>query len=372
MTRTQRITQVLYSGLGGHGNVAFSLVRAARKQNDDRLFSNIFVGIEPVLSAYQDDCDALGTPYDYVRARSGLPLIRWVMFLVSLSRMKPDVILLHSVKLIVPAYLYTKLTRARLIAIEHQVNDLKRKSEWTASRLLMKLADKVIVLTPAYYDGLKQRLNDRFNDSKTTIIPNGIDTDLFSPGDLQAKPTSVIRIGMASRLTDNKRHDELIEAFETLCAIHPEKSWQLSLAGDGETMGTLKAAASQTNVGDKVTFEGFLDQTALRNWFGTLDIYVHASDGETLSTSLLQALAMGLPIVGSDVPGINNLLCQDDKEHGLLAPNGAPDKLAAALYQAAQPDIAAPLSKNARDLAVSVYSQDAMYQRYNAVMEGSQ
>lgn len=61
-----------------------------------------------------------------------------------------------------------------------------------------------------------------------------------------------------------------------------------------------------------------LDEVELVRFLNELDIYVHASYGETMSTAILQAMACKLPIIASDVLGINNMLT--DKETALLVP----------------------------------------------------
>ncbi len=367
----ERIVQILYSGLGGHGNVAFSLVNAAKKAEDQASQSLIFVGIEPVLPSYVDSCKTLDLPYRSIRVKSGLPIFRWFMLLWHLIKLRPTVILLHSVKMILPAKLYAMVSGARLIAIEHQANELKKPSEWKVSQLVMRFADKVILLTEDYAAALKQGLGAKWQADKTEIIPNGIDTDLFAPRQNTKDGSTPIRIGMASRLADNKRHDTLIDGFLCLCDAHPDYDWRLTIAGDGETRSRLAAQIADNDLSEKVSLEGFLGPDQLLNWFHDLDIYVHASDGETLSTSLLQALAMGLPIVGSNVAGINNLLSQNGG-CGIIAKDQTAQSFADAIYKAASNNSdCQAMTVNARDLALSTYSQDAMFLNYKQVIDAA-
>ncbi len=369
MIMADRIAQILYSGLGGHGNVAFSLVHAARKAGDTANSAMIFVGIEPVLPSYQAQCTSLAVPYRSIRAVRGLPILRWFMLLWHLIRLRPNIILLHSVKMILPAKLYAVISGAHLVAIEHQANDLKKPSEWAVSRLVMRCADKVILLTDDYAAALKAGMGPRWRDDKVVIIPNGIDTDLFRPRKKTAITNNTIRIGMASRLAHNKRHDTLIDGFATLCRDHSDKNWHLTIAGDGETRQLIDDKIRALNLSNNVTLEGFLGPDELTTWFQGIDVYVHASDGETLSTSLLQALAMALPIVGSNVPGINNLLAMN-AGCGIVAKEQSAEAFADALYEAAQdtPQTRA-MGARARDLALSTYSQDAMFGRYRGVID---
>lgn len=117
-----------------------------------------------------------------------------------------------------------------------------------------------------------------------------------------------------------------------------------------------------------ISLPGYLGEQALRDWFGDLDLYVHASDGETLSTSLLQAMAMGLPILDSDVPGINDLLAGGGC-CGVVADAQTPHAFAEALRRLTrEPDLADGVARRARALALSDYSQHGMFKAYQTVL----
>lgn len=370
--QNKRLVQILYSGLGGHSSVAFSLSAAAQKHQEAWLQSLIFTGIEPVDDIYKEKSGQLGLPYKYVPTAEGRPYLSWLTMFWTLLKQRPHIIVLHSVKMILPCWLYAFLFGAKLIAVEHQPNHLKTGMEWRVSRLLMRLADAVVLLTQDYHDKLKAALAGHWREDKVTIIPNGIDTDVFAPalGNTASSKNRVI-IGMAARLSRTKRQDLLIEAIKLLADRHPETHWQLSIAGDGETRADLERQAEHIEGNVTISFEGFLNEDDLVEWFKTLDIYTHASDGETLSTSILQAMAMGLPIVGSNVDGISNLLGADN-DCGILTKTQSGDDFADALQEAnSNSDIVSKIAANARRLAVTRYSQDAMYHAYKQVIEQS-
>jgi len=81
---------------------------------------------------------------------------------------------------------------------------------------------------------------------------------------------------------------------------------------------------------DCVDLTGYLTPDRLAVGVRSLDIYLHASAGETLSISILQAMATGLPIVGSDVPGISGLL-KGEHNCGVLMSNSTPEGFCAAV-----------------------------------------
>nr|WP_281243944.1 glycosyltransferase family 4 protein [Dokdonella immobilis] len=360
------VTQILYSGLGGHGSVAFSLAAASRAANAWAP-SLIFFGVEPVLPEYRAMCTANGITFQHVGTKPRRAWLAWPALYRALERSRPDAIVLHSVKAILPCALYAHRHGIPILAIEHQANALKRASEWWISRLLMRYADSVVVLTPEYRAQLQRGLGGHWRESKVHVISNGIDTDVYSPSGSVGSLNSRRVVGMASRMTEIKRQDLLIDAMAILCAEDGNDAWQLSLAGVGETLQDLRTRVSALQLDEVVSFVGYLGEAALQEWFRGLDIYAHASSGETLSTSMIQALAMGLPVVGSDVAGIDNLLGSGG---GVGLPVAqTPEAFARAIRQLIDdPDLASGLRTRARALAVSEYGQLAMFEKYQCIL----
>lgn len=364
-----KVLQILYSGLGGHGSVALSLAAAA-DESGDWVNSLVFLGIEPLLPEYAKQCRLRGIAFEYVATRQGQPWWSWWNLYHVLDAHQPDAIVLHSVKAIIPCYLYARRRGIPLVAVEHQPNELKQPAEWWVSCLLMRFADAVVVLTTDYRDELARRLGVAFRAAKIHLIPNGIDTRAFAPQ--RAKPRSIDRpicVGMAARFSNRKRQELLIGAIEILQERDGPGSWQLSLAGEGETRAALQESVSGRHPKQPVSFPGYLAEQELQVWFAGLDIYAHASDGETLSTSLLQAMAMGLPIVGSDVPGIANLLSAEEKV-GLVASEQSAQGFADALSEAvASWKSASHLGCLARVKVEREFSQIAMFASYQKVID---
>lgn len=364
-----RVTQILYSGLGGHGNVAFSLRNQAHEQSAWR-DAMIFLGIEPLLPEYAQLCDHATIPYRYVEAVAGSPWRSWRNVYRSLVELRPEAIILHSVKAIVPCWLYARSLGVPVIAVEHQNNALKSTAERWVSRLLMYLADAVVVLTPEYRSALREVVGIHWRDDKVQVIPNGIDTVKHSPSQSdRARMPPPRRIGMAARFSSIKRHDVLVGALSILVNRDGPDTWKLSLAGNGDTLDSVASQVSALGLQEQVELPGYLGEKELCTWFRSLDIYAHASEGETLSTSILQAMSMGLPIAGSNVSGINSML-DSGEGVGLLARDQSAESFAAALTQLAEdPELAQALGARARTLALSEYGQDVMFSRYQQLLQ---
>ena len=364
-----KIAQILYSGLGGHGSVAFSLIDADKEGEWKPLMG--FLGIAPLADAYAEQCKSKNIAFDYIAAVQGKPWKSWTKVFDWLKKEEPNAIILHSMNALLPCWLYARYKRVPLIVVEHTPNNLKRKSEWMVSRLAMWLGDAVVLLTQAYQNELKQKLGGSYHESKVDIIPNGIDTDRFSLLERRSLDRSkTIWLGMAARFSDTKRQDALIDMLALLRQKSPSVDYRLTLAGDGDTWESLHQKVKDAELEEYIRFSGYLGEDELLEWFKSIDIYFHASEGETLSTSLLQAMSMGLPIVASDVPGITNLL-QRDEECGLLVKNSKPEGFADAVNTLVyDPVKTKALSALVRQYAVDIYSQDVMFSAYNKIIKG--
>jgi glycosyltransferase involved in cell wall biosynthesis len=93
---------------------------------------------------------------------------------------------------------------------------------------------------------------------------------------------------------------------------------------------------------------------------------VHATLGETMSTAIMQVMACRLPIIASDVLGVNNMIKHN--QNGLLVPAKNAEALRAAILQLIEdPKLSAELAANAFTFATENYSNIKMLQRYNEI-----
>lgn len=360
----KRIAQLLYSGLGGHGGVAFGLTDADLSDNWEWTLG--FLGIEPLLPDFASRCTFQKIDYRYIKAvprrpwRSYRPVYRW------LRDIRPDIIVLHSLSAILPVRIYSWLNRVPLIAVEHQNNELKSRQEWLFSWLAMQTADAVVLLTARYREELIERFGKLFRPRKVRLIANGIDTSSFGGGSpLSDQSKSIVKIGMAARFSAIKRFDVLIDMLRILQIRRADIDWRLSFAGSGERWHEVHELAERGGISAGLTFEGMLSGAALADWYRGLDIYCHASDGETLSVSILQAMAAGLPIVGSDVEGINNLL-SGNPSLGIIVNQQSGTSFSDAIEAIiSQPEEARAMAHRAQRAAAQFYSRDRMFESYS-------
>ncbi len=361
-----KILNVLYSGLGGHGNVFFSLVDADKQKEFQ--FEAIFNGIEEVKNEYKEKCVRYNIPLQSVLKKQGLDFGYYLKLVKKIRESEAEVVFLHSSAYILPAFISNLFSRKkkRIIVRETQANQLKTTLEWIWLSVVLLFANKIIFLSEAYKKEISSRLRWIYNANKIQVVPNGINLDLYKPS--HNMNTGINVIGMQSRLINIKDHITLLRAFALLLDNLENNAGKiiLKIAGDGSYKDELLKETSALGIDASVIFTGMLPEKELIEFLNSLDIYVHASLGETMSTAIMQAMATGLPMVASDVPGINNMI--KNNENGLLVPVKDPVALMLALKTLLTDELLSQkLGKNARLYAEQHYSNDTMFSAYKEI-----
>lgn len=361
-----KILHLLYSGLGGHGNVFFSMVSADIKREFE--FEALFYGIEEVRAEFINDCEREKIPWYFAKKTIWLDVKYYYRIMMLIRKSNPDIIFLHGSAYILPAKLAGLFTRkkCKIIIRETQANHLKTKAQWVSLSGAMFLADHIVCLTQEFKSQVKKKLKWLYREKKVRVISNGINLELYKPGEKPQDKTMVI--GMQSRIVRIKDHNTLIKAFALLKEEFKSAGFNLKLriAGDGDLKEGLVVFAKELGLSDDVEFTGMIPEKELVDFLQSLDIYVHASFGETMSTSIMQAMACKLPIIASDVNGINNMIT--DQQTGLLVPPENIEMLAAAMSLLIRDEqLREAYSDKAYDYAMNNFSNNSMFESYKAL-----
>lgn len=157
------------------------------------------------------------------------------------------------------------------------------------------------------------------------VIPNAVDTDLFTPcvTRREARPFTYLSIG---DLVPSKRHDLLIESFARVHAA--ERETRLVIVGEGRCERSLLRAAARAGITEAVRFTGPMPPWRVRHWLREADALVVSSDFETFSMVAIEAMASGVPVVATRCGGPEEIL---RGEVGLIAERGDAGALASAM-----------------------------------------
>lgn len=359
-----KILHIAFSGLGGHGNVFFSMADADKEKQ--HRFEIIFFGNEEVREGYIQKANQRNIPWYFVKKKPGFDFESYRQIEKIIRETMPDIIFLHSSSYIFPVKkaIISIGKKIKIIVRETQPNHLKTKLNWLGLCTSLIVATKVVFLSTEYRDVIKKKLSLLFSDKRTAVIPNGVDLDVYKPAE-KSEHTG-IKIGMQSRLSETKDHATLIDAFALVLRSPVTSVAKLYIAGDGVCKAVLEKQVTDLNISHAVEFTGMLEETALPQFINSLDIYVHATLGETMSTAIMQVMACRKPIIASDVLGVNNMIKHN--ENGLLVPAKNTEALSAAILQMLNdPKLSAKLAANAFTFATENYSNKKMLQRYNEI-----
>lgn len=337
----------------------FSLVDSSFNKEFENVL--VFYGIEETRSEYLEKAEALGLKHYSIIKSPKKYLKSFKSFKRILNAERPDRIIVHSSELIIPAVKYVKRSsNSKVIYAEHEPNHTKTALEHYLSKYAMKKADHVVVLNSEY----KEELSNKYHKlDKISLIPNGIDTDFFSPK--PSHSTDLFLIGMAARITDTKDHLLLIKSVQKLKELYP--NLQLSIAGIGDQMSGIEKYVQQANLENHVIFKGLLNETELKQFYQSLDLYVHATKSETLSTSILQALSCELPVITSDIKN-NKALITNDQNGWLYEDQQLSSLISKIKFAIENEDERKKIAKEGRVFILENFTAQSMQEHYRKLL----
>ncbi len=191
------------------------------------------------------------------------------------------------------------------------------------------------------------------------VIPQfGVDPEIFRMPDMERgtkKERGAFVIGYAGGLVAEKGIDLLLRA----CAGLTGTDWQLVILGDGPERAGLRALAGELGIGARVDFQGHRPSTQMPDIYHIFDALVLPSVSrpnwvEQFGRVLIEAMACGTPVIGSDSGEIPNVI----GDSGLIFPEGDVTALRAALNRLAQdPGLQTELATRGRERVVNHFTQ---------------
>ena len=165
-------------------------------------------------------------------------------------------------------------------------------------------------------------------DNKKTenieIIPMGVDLSKFHPGrkiNLRESFNAQYLVLSVGRLVDKKGIKYLIIGMKDVIKTLPRT--KLIVGGSGPEKANLRALSTELGIRDNIIFAGYIENSDLPAYYASSDVFVLPSietkggDTEGLGVVLLEAMACGTSVIGSDIGGITDIII--DERNGLLA-----------------------------------------------------
>lgn len=142
---------------------------------------------------------------------------------------------------------------------------------------------------------------------------------------IKRTPNERVNIGVVLRLETIKGADLIIPAFARL--YEQEPSCHLTIIGDGSLRDEMHLKQQQCNLpSSSITWTGRLSPEELPDQYAAMDIVWVPSRSEGFGLSALEAMAMGIPVIATNVGGLSELI--QDKQNGILIPQNDIDALA--------------------------------------------
>lgn len=172
--------------------------------------------------------------------------------------------------------------------------------------MLIERADRVLCVDEETYRLYTARWPARAKDFR--LAPLTVDPEVFKPLrsartphlraslGLQADKRVVLYVGRLSRL---KGVHLIADAFTAAARDHEDL--QLAIVGNGEEEGSLRAQVAHRGLSDRVVFAGKILHDELPRWYNAADVFVAASERESVGLTVLEALACGTPVVATRV-----------------------------------------------------------------------
>ena len=232
---------------------------------------------------------------------------------------------------------------------------------------LMRLADGAIGVSPDVSEAVRCRFH--LPDEKVLTLTNAVDHSRFAVDvDARSKRRELgiaendRVIGCVGNLRRDKNYPNLLKAFRLLG--ERVRGAKLVIAGEGKRREDLEALIAGMGLEGRALLLGARDDVP--EIMKIMDVYCLSSFREGLPLSLLEAMSAGLPVVGTDVPGIRDIIV--DGRTGLLVPSDDPARLSDALFRVlSDSELARRLSERGSEYVLREHGCEKWVSEYEAL-----
>lgn len=249
---------------------------------------------------------------DLVHAHGHVYMASCMAGMVAKQHKKPFIVTQHN----------TFIDYQSILNVAEQLNDQ------IIGKQVLKYADRITTVSK---ETMKYVLRLGADKTKTQVIYNGVDADVFHPAD---KKESRKKLGLPKnrkiilsvrRLVYKNGLDTLLESVPHVAQKHPDALFVV--AGKGPSMKLVETRIKELGIENNIRLAGFVPDELLPVYYGAADHFVLPSaSGEGLPLVLLEAMACGLPVTATAVGGTPEILKHN--KNGVLVPPMNPEAMA--------------------------------------------
>lgn len=248
------------------------------------------------------------------------------------------------------------------------VDALMKLYESSIERLIAKKADRVILLSERL---LSRARKIGVKENKTVIIPSGVDCNYFDSESQEMREKSAslrgkmglgekIVVGYVGRLVSGKGLQDLISAIKQIKSAR--SNLVLLFVGEGPERTSLEETAKEAGI--EAVFAGW--QNEVLPYYSVMDIFVLPSLFEGLPNVLLEAMAMGKPVVATDVGANADLV--ENGVNGFLVSTRNPEQMASVLKKLVEDsNLRSRFGEIGREKVVGSFSLDKSVERVESL-----
>lgn len=239
------------------------------------------------------------------------------------------------------------------------VTETERLDSWKArfALFLERLFSPLVDLYESNSLGALEVLREvGVRPAKLHYIPNGVDLDRWP---MRSCPPAAATPSVlcTARFVPRKRQEDIIHAVAIL--RDRDIGVRVIFAGDGRTLPGIEKLVAERELGSSVEFLGNVDPPTLSAHFDEVTAFCLVSTWEGMPAAVMESMARGVPVVGSNVNGISDLI--EDEKTGLLVPKSDPPAIADALERLIRdPDLCRRLAVAARGHIEEQHTLDIM------------
>lgn len=271
----------------------------------------------------------------------------------AIKQEKPDVVLSFLVSICLIMGFACIGLETKLVCCERN-DPAKTKRSWLYRKIINVIyakCSKTVLQTKRAFDFFPEKVQ-----KNSVIIPNPVKTDVKCT----ASEKRFVAVG---RLTKQKNHALLIDAFAQVHAKHPD--WTLDIYGDGNLEGEISERIADKNLCDCVHLKG--NRKDVHMEIADASCFVLSSDYEGLSNALIEAMQMGMCCISTNCAGSDDAI--ENGKNGLLVPVGDLSALTEAmLFVTEHPGEMKSMADNAMTTSVS-YNVENVIDRWKEVIE---
>lgn len=333
------------SGIGGSERHLLTLLPALAASGIE---VRMVVATTPTTGPFVTALGEAGIDFTTVPAGPDLNPLLAARLGAEIRRFRPDVVHTHLIHADVHALLPTMVLRRPSVSTFHGPSPFYRRQPYRSiGRVTARSAAAVVAISGYLGDYLTSVLG--VDPSRITIVPYGIDAAMWAHRAVEQRPEARTRFGLhpddvafgiASRLIDGKGHLDLIHAFDRAAATAPPpvaERMRLLVAGDGPLREALAGRIASRQGPGRVELVGFVAD--VEHFMAACDVVANPTDatlGEGFGLAVLEAMAVGRPVIATSVGSLPELVVHD--ETGLLVVPGSVEQLGRAIGDLAGDD----------------------------------